>query len=389
MQSGSAHEPDGRRHHRLRTLARMASQHQLSHVVMQWFRWVEAQLDRPLQHAQNQDEFRIPNTRYTVDGYDATTRTVYEFHGCYWHSCPRCLPQRQESHARLLDRTMEDAFHTTQAKVQCLRDRGYTVVEMWKCDWHQRLQDQSEGVDYVASLHLQPPLQPCEAFGRTNVVQLHRTADQGEEIRYYDYTSLYPWVNKNTRYPVGHPEFIYAPNTVDLHPYFGLAKCMVLPPPGLYHPILPYRTGDKLTFPLCRTCVEDQLDLPLHAKTWRCPHTPEHRSLTGTWCTPELEKAVEQGYVVQKMHEVWHFPQSRQGLFAEYVNTWLKIKEEASGWLAGCTTQESQAQHIHNHARREGIHLDYDRVDRNPGQRDAELHVGQIWPTRQQDPGIY
>ena len=79
---------------------------------------------------------------------------------------------------------------------------------------------------------------------------------------------------------------------------------------------------------------------------------PEQRALTGTWCTPELEKAVEQGYVVVKIHEVWHFPQSRQGLFAEYVNTWLKIKEEASGWPAGCTTQGSQAQHIHNYARR-------------------------------------
>ena len=140
---------------------------------------------------------------------------------------------------------------------------------MWECDWHQRLQDQPEVADYVASLHLQPPLQPREAFfgGRTNVVQLHRTDAQGEEIRHYDYTSLYPWVNKNARSPMGHLELIYAPNTVDLHPYFCLVKCTVLPPPGLYHPVLRHRTGEKLTFPLCRTCVENQLDRPLHDKT--------------------------------------------------------------------------------------------------------------------------
>ena len=240
-----------------------------SHVAMQWLRWMEAQLDRPLQHARNKGEFRIPDTRYTVDGYDATTRTVYEFQGCYWHGCPRCHLQRQETHARLLDRTMEDAYRTTQAKVQSLRDREYTVVEMWECDWHQRFQDQPLVADYVASLHLQPPLQPREAFfgGRTNVAQLHRTAARGGEIRYYDYTSLYPWVNKNARYLVRHLEFIYAPDTVDLHPYFGLAKCTVLPPPGFYHPVQPYRTGEKLTFPLCRTCVENQLDRPLHDKT--------------------------------------------------------------------------------------------------------------------------
>ena len=187
-------------------------------------------------------------------------------------------------------------------------------------------------------------------------------------------------MNKNARYPVGHPEFIYAPDTVDLHPYFGLAKCTVLPPPGLYHPVLPYRTGDKLTFPLCRTCVENQLDRPLHAKTWQCPHTDAQRALTGTWCTPELHKAVEQGYVVLKIHEVWHFPQSRQGLFAEYVNTWLKIKEEASGWPADCRTQKSRAQHLHDYARREGIHLDYDQVQHNPGRRAlAKMMLNSMW----------
>ena len=279
---------------------------------------------------------------------------------------------------------MEDAYRTTQAKVQSLRDRGYTVVEMWECDWHQRLQDQPEVADCMSSLHLQPPLQPCEVFfgGCTNVVQLHHTAAQGEEIHYYDYTSLYPWV-KN---PLGHPEFIYTPNTVDLHPYFGLAKCSVLPPLGLYHPVLPYCTGDKLTFPLCRICVEDQLDLPLHAKTWHCPHTPEQRALTGTWCTPELEKAVEQGYVVQKIHEVWHFPQSHKGLFAKYVNTWLQIKEEASRvYHPGkpspthpqlCATGRHPLGLRPHRLQSQTMHL---------GQDDAELHVGKIWPMRQQD----
>jgi len=44
-------------------------------------------------------------------------------------------------------------------------------------------------------------------------------------------------------------------------------------------------------------------------------------------------KAVEKGYQILHIHEVWHFPenQRKEGLFADYVNTWLKIKEEASG----------------------------------------------------------
>ena len=181
---------------------------------------------------------------------------------------------------------------------------------MWECDWHQRLQDQPQVADYVASLHLQPLLQPREAIfgGRTDVVQLHRTAAQGEEIRYYDYTSLYPWVNKNARYPVGHTELIYAPDTVDHHPYFGLAKCTLLPPLGLYHPVLPYRTGNKLTFPLCRNCVENQLDRPLKAKTLQCPQTDKQRALSGTWCTSELDNTVEQRYVVLNSRKIPLWP---------------------------------------------------------------------------------
>ena len=51
----------------------------------------------------------------------------------------------------------------------------------------------------------------------------------------------------------------------------------------------------------------------------------------GTWCTPEVNKARARGYILVRIHEVWHFTQSEEGLFADYVNTWLKIKQEASG----------------------------------------------------------
>ena len=47
---------------------------------------------------------------------------------------------------------------------------------------------------------------------------------------------------------------------------------------------------------------------------------------------PDLEKAVEKGYWIVRIHEVWHFPKTKVGLFKDYVDTWLKIKEEASGW---------------------------------------------------------
>lgn len=74
----------------------------------------------------------------------------------------------------------------------------------------------------------------------------------------------------------------------------------------------------KFTFPLCRTCVVEEMPKPLLERTCVCTHDDIERLFTGTWCTPELLEAVEQGYRVVKIHEVWHFPpnQRRRGLFA-------------------------------------------------------------------------
>ena len=61
-----------------------------------------------LRHARSTDgEFKLPESRYSFDGYDASTNTVYEFHGCFWHGCPKCHPQRTETHQRLLGVNME------------------------------------------------------------------------------------------------------------------------------------------------------------------------------------------------------------------------------------------------------------------------------------------
>ena len=66
--------------------------------------------------------------------------------------------------------------------------------------------------EFVDSLEFIDPLEPGDAFcgGRTNAVKLYHLidVDSDEKMKYYDFTSLYPWINKNGRYPVGHPEII-------------------------------------------------------------------------------------------------------------------------------------------------------------------------------------
>ena len=136
---------------------------------------------------------------------------------------------------------------------------------MWQCEWEQVKRDDETVRNIVDAFELVPRLQPRDAFfgGRTNAVKLYHVAQEGEKIYYYDFPSLYPWTNKNCLYPVGHPRILYEPGSTDIAPYFGLVKCKILPPYHLYHPVLPHRSGGKLTFPLCRTCVKEEQPKPL------------------------------------------------------------------------------------------------------------------------------
>ena len=328
-----------------------------------------------IQHVRNGGEqtVRTAVTSYFVDGYDPLTRTVYEFHGCLYHGCPRCYPNRQAKHYATPDRTVEELYQATLNKRMALLRAGYTVVEMWECQWQKLVDTNAEVQSFIASLELVPPLEPRDAFfgGRTGAVSLHAVAGEGEEIRYVDITSLYPWVNKTCTYPVGHPEIITQPTDQSLDSYFGIATVDILPPPGLYHPVLPVRAGGKLTFPLCSKCVEQELQKPMLSRSHYCHHSDADRMLRGTWCTPELLKAVEKGYVIRRIHEVWHFPehQRRTGLFKNYVDTWLKSKQEASGWPSWCTNIEQKREYIVNYKEREGIRLDIASIAKNPGRK--------------------
>lgn len=87
----------------------------------------------------------------------------------------------------------------------------------------------------------------------------------------------------------------------------------------------------------------------------------EERKSSGTWCTMELEKAVEKGYRILKIHEVFHFrPENRRtGLFADYVNTWSKLKQSSAGWPSDCVTPEEKTEclqeYIQEYREKEGI----------------------------------
>ena len=136
----------------------------------------------------------------------------------------------------------------------------------------------------------------------------------------------------------------------------------------------------KLTFPLCTKCVEEESGKPLLEKSYECAHTDAERTLRGTWCSSELEKAVSLGYRVLRIHEVWHFEESQEGLFAPYVDTWLKIKQESAGYPPWCRKETDRMRYVSECERKEGIRLDAAKITRNPGSKAvAKLMLNSFW----------
>jgi len=106
---------------------------------------------------------------------------------------------------------------------------------MWECEWEEMKKQDKSIQEVVDSFQIIDRLKPRDTFfgGRTNAMRLYYKVVDGEKIWYVDFTSLYPWVNKNMIYPVGHPTIILEPGVTDLSDYFGLAQCTVLPPTEL------------------------------------------------------------------------------------------------------------------------------------------------------------
>ena len=67
-------------------------------------------------------------------------------------------------------------------------------------------------------------------------------------------------------------------------------------------------------------------------------------------------------------------------LFQSYVDTWLKIKVEASGWPTSRDTEDQRQAYIADFYVKEGIALDYDKIEHNPGLRPlAKMLLNSMW----------
>ena len=101
-------------------------------MAAQWLTSVSFTTGHTIRHQSNGREKRVG--KLLVDGWCAETRTAYQFHGCYFHGCPKCYDHGETN--TLNGKTMGTLLENTRRNTAYLR-RHVETVEMWECDWKE------------------------------------------------------------------------------------------------------------------------------------------------------------------------------------------------------------------------------------------------------------
>ena len=352
-----------------------------------WIQTKERALKRKFVHARRfggEKKMKLSNGRTIyADGFDYVSNKIYNYHGCKFHSCLLCgfgktiingISGEENYHKTLkIDKEISleynyESIWSHEIKERCKNDKKFAI------EWKQLYENNS----------IKYKLDPGDALfgGRTNAFRLLVTSDELKNnnlrIRYLDFCSLYPFVMCKYPMPIGKPEIILKIELPSIEEfikkkdeYFGLIKVKIQPPKLLFLPILPIRINNKLYFPLCKLCAEENLS--------KCNHTNEERSWIGTYVSIELFEALKEGYEIIEIYEIWKFKKS-SNLFTEYIKHFLKLKVQASGFPHWVKSEDDKIKFINQYKEKEGIELDINEIKKNPAIRAmAKLKLNNLW----------
>ncbi|XP_022787930.1 uncharacterized protein LOC111327883 [Stylophora pistillata] len=308
-----------------------------SKMSIAWLDWISKRDGLSIKHGLNGGEAHIPGVG-KVDCFCANR--VYEFQGCFWHGCAKCYSgdtinsQNQIDTLTLRKRTAE--------KGGKIRAAGFDLVEVWECELAK---DRDFEKFYKTwDREIVDPLNPRDAFfgGRTNVTKQTYDFKEGEKGKYVDFVSLYPTVQFFKDYPTAHPTKILDPPQEYDESWFGFVKCSLTSK----RPLSPCITGKN--------------------EMW-------------TWCTNELNLAIEKGYEIKKIFEVWDFKERSADLFKGYVRRFMKIKMESSKLETGegCTYKSVDE---YKSIVKSKLGIDLGKIEFNAGKRAiAKMCLNSLW----------
>lgn len=105
-----------------------------SKMSIEWLEKISKVQKVFIQHAGNLGEFKIPGTRYRVDGYCKETNTVYEFYGDYYHGNLNLFAPEEKCHPYSEEAALE-LYNKTIAREKVIKSKGFNLITIWEKDY--------------------------------------------------------------------------------------------------------------------------------------------------------------------------------------------------------------------------------------------------------------
>ena len=100
---------------------------------LEYLNFVAALKQINITHAENGGEYKIPNTKYSADGYDSKNNTIYEYHGDFWHGNPKIY---NENNINPKTRTtFGQLYENTIKREEDIKSRGFKLTVIWDSEW--------------------------------------------------------------------------------------------------------------------------------------------------------------------------------------------------------------------------------------------------------------
>ena len=81
--------------------------------------------------------------------------------------------------------------------------------------------------------------------------------------------------------------------------------------------------------------------------------------------------------------------ETTEGIFTKFINDFIKVKIQASGWPKENMTEAEKNEYIYEYRQNEGIDLNIDQIQNNPGLRSiGKLIVNSFWGKFGQNPNL-
>lgn len=100
-----------------------------------WLNFIQLKDNIDIQHAGNIGEYKIPNTRFSADGFFKEKNIIYEFYGDYWHGNPNIYCGNRINQST--NCTFGELYQRTIDREQQIRDLGYNLITIWENDWNK------------------------------------------------------------------------------------------------------------------------------------------------------------------------------------------------------------------------------------------------------------